>query len=260
MTARSQKRDAVTLCALLDELRTLKIGELDFVPRFIDDLRQLLGPSSTDGYGFERCVDAASLLGWVETYASAPFDERQRVLLDALMPALQERLRVELRLERGSRASMLDLALQSIASAALIIDADGAVLQANDVARSMLDAPAATLREDLGSIARSKGDHPDWSISSIETNGRNTTMLVVSRHPNTADLAGGRLALAERRWQLSPQQSRVLAKVADGTPNRTIAAMLEISERTVEAHVTALLAKAEVENRAELVAKLWTMD
>ena len=49
-------------------------------------------------------------------------------------------------------------------------------------------------------------------------------------------------------------QTKVLGEVAEGLPNRTIAAVLGCSERTVEVHLTAIFEKAQVESRAALIA------
>jgi DNA-binding NarL/FixJ family response regulator len=49
----------------------------------------------------------------------------------------------------------------------------------------------------------------------------------------------------------------VLALVVEGLPTRTMAAVLGVSERCVEAHLTAIFEKAQVETRAELAAAVW---
>ena len=64
----------------------------------------------------------------------------------------------------------------------------------------------------------------------------------------TAVAAGG------TRWTLSQRQVAVLEHVARGLANATIAALLGVSERAIEHHVTALLQRAGVTNRAGLVA------
>jgi DNA-binding NarL/FixJ family response regulator len=50
----------------------------------------------------------------------------------------------------------------------------------------------------------------------------------------------------------------VLALVAQGESNRTVATRLGCSEKTVELHVSALLAKTRCASRAQLVAAFWT--
>jgi DNA-binding NarL/FixJ family response regulator len=50
---------------------------------------------------------------------------------------------------------------------------------------------------------------------------------------------------------LTPRERDVLRLLADGLPDRDIAAALTISSRTVETHVSNILRKFGVRNRAE---------
>jgi DNA-binding NarL/FixJ family response regulator len=50
----------------------------------------------------------------------------------------------------------------------------------------------------------------------------------------------------------------VLELVAQGESNRAVAARLGCSEKTVELHVSALLAKTHCASRSQLVASFWT--
>jgi DNA-binding NarL/FixJ family response regulator len=65
------------------------------------------------------------------------------------------------------------------------------------------------------------------------------------------------VALAADRWSLTTRQAQVLALLTEGLMTRHIAAQLGISERTVEAHLAVMFEKAQVESRAELVARVW---
>jgi len=53
---------------------------------------------------------------------------------------------------------------------------------------------------------------------------------------------------------LSEREHEVLVLLADGAPNKAIARKLEITERTVKAHVTSIFNKLGVNSRAEAVA------
>ncbi|HOV95809.1 MAG TPA: response regulator transcription factor [Thermomonas sp.] len=57
--------------------------------------------------------------------------------------------------------------------------------------------------------------------------------------------------LAARLASLSPQQFRVLALVADGLLNKQIADRLDVQERTVKAHLTAIFDRLGVRNRTQ---------
>ena len=57
--------------------------------------------------------------------------------------------------------------------------------------------------------------------------------------------------LAARLASLSPQQFRVLALVAQGLLNKQIADRLDVQERTVKAHLTAIFERLGVRNRTQ---------
>jgi DNA-binding NarL/FixJ family response regulator len=52
--------------------------------------------------------------------------------------------------------------------------------------------------------------------------------------------------------ELTPTEQRVITLVAQGMGNRDIALQLEVSQRTVESHVSNMLAKTGLHNRTEL--------
>jgi DNA-binding NarL/FixJ family response regulator len=56
---------------------------------------------------------------------------------------------------------------------------------------------------------------------------------------------------------LSRREREVALLIAEGLPNRQIAARLEIRERTVEGHVGRLLKKLKVASRAQVM--LWAI-
>jgi DNA-binding NarL/FixJ family response regulator len=66
-----------------------------------------------------------------------------------------------------------------------------------------------------------------------------------------APSAPGDADLAARLASLTPQQFRVLALVAEGLLNKQIADRLEVQERTVKAHVSAIFEKLGARNRTQ---------
>jgi DNA-binding NarL/FixJ family response regulator len=64
-------------------------------------------------------------------------------------------------------------------------------------------------------------------------------------------------ARAERQGdsELTPRESEVLALLADGLPNKLIARRLDISEKTVKAHLTNIFQRIGVSDRTQ--AALW---
>lgn len=62
-------------------------------------------------------------------------------------------------------------------------------------------------------------------------------------------------SVAEEAPELTPRERQVLGMVAEGLPNKIIAARLGISEHTVKTHLAALFEKLGVGTRAEAVAR-----
>jgi DNA-binding CsgD family transcriptional regulator len=201
--------------------------------------------------------DGPSLLGWFGGFQPARFETRQQRMLAALVPDLRRRLVAERQLENGARHPLLDLVLEAIGSAAVVVDQPtGRVREANSAARARLDSDGRALRDELR-LAAQRGEHPSWVVTSIELRGGAKSALLVAR---TTDRGRAKVEHAATRWGLTGRQREILAEVAEGQPNRTIAAVLGISERTVEVHVTALLDKAQVESRAELIVAVYTVE
>ena len=63
--------------------------------------------------------------------------------------------------------------------------------------------------------------------------------------------APGDADLAARLASLTPQQFRVLALVAEGLLNKQIADRLDVQERTVKAHLSAIFEKLGARNRTQ---------
>lgn len=62
---------------------------------------------------------------------------------------------------------------------------------------------------------------------------------------------------AARRWSLSARQADVLELAVVGQTNREIAERLGATVKTVEAHMTQILRRADLPNRAALIAVFW---
>ena len=81
---------------------------------------------------------------------------------------------------------------------------------------------------------------------------RNDVRIAVSRRePANEDARLDQLAEA---WKLTPRQRSVLACICRGLANKEISSALELSVRTVEIHVTAILQKAGLSSRSQLVS------
>jgi two-component system, NarL family, nitrate/nitrite response regulator NarL len=74
---------------------------------------------------------------------------------------------------------------------------------------------------------------------------RLTDVVLATRGPTSAPLAE----------DLTPREQDVLALLAEGLPNKAIAARLAISEHTVKFHVNAILGKMGAQSRTEAVMR-----
>jgi DNA-binding NarL/FixJ family response regulator len=122
------------------------------------------------------------------------------------------------------------------------------VVSANDdprVVRRALDhgaagyLPKSAGLEDLRDAIRSVLACDTWLPPALRA-----SVARAASSPHDADLAA-RLA------SLSPQQFRVLALVAQGLLNKQIADRLDVQERTVKAHLTAIFERLGVRNRTQ---------
>jgi DNA-binding CsgD family transcriptional regulator len=91
-----------------------------------------------------------------------------------------------------------------------------------------------------------RGDprHEDEVIVDVELEG--VRCLVVA-HPE---------ATASPPVALSPREQEIARMVAEGYPNKTIAAVLDISSWTVSTHLRRIFAKLGVRTRAAMVARV----
>jgi len=202
--------------------------------------------------------DGPSLLAWVGAFQSGPFDGHQQRALAAVVPSLRRRLRLERELAAAPRLqAALGAALEALGRAAFVIDAHGRVLEANAAGRVLLDgARGSDVVGALHEAARGRPCPLALRLTPLSMVGEPSGFLALLDAREGDAGVEPRIAAMAARWRLTPRQREVLALVAQGMTNRTIAAQLGVSEGTVELHVSALFDRAGVENRASLIAQV----
>ncbi len=145
----------------------------------------------------------------------------------------------------------LGAALEAIPSPAFVVREPGAVVLANGRGRAMLLAE----QDRVATLLRTTAPPPRGPSRFTMQAAPDHQLVVV--HDLEQD-ARARLGNVSRRWGLTPRQSAVMELVARGDSNRAVAARLGCSEKTVELHVSALLAKTRCASRSQLVASFWT--
>lgn len=198
--------------------------------------------------------DGPSLLAWVGAFQPDLFKPRQKRILARLVPALRRRLILERALEQHAAVhAALDAAMEAIGAPAFLLDSSGSVLHCNAAGKVRVARGGRTALVDLREAVH--GDAGDrFRVTRVAARGASDRFLVVEKATD-APLAAC-VSRAAARWELTPREGEVLGWLARGKTNRTIAALLGIAERTVETHVTAVLAKACVESRSALTARL----
>ncbi|MFO7546011.1 MAG: response regulator transcription factor [Trueperaceae bacterium] len=109
------------------------------------------------------------------------------------------------------------------------------------------DYEAARTRELVGLACASLGDA---DTAALELDAARAAYRRLGAAPDLARLDGGR----NQRHGLTPRELEVLRMVAAGGTNKAIAAELELSERTVERHLSNVYDKLAVSSRAAATA------
>jgi DNA-binding CsgD family transcriptional regulator len=210
---------------------------------------------SHDGLLRVVVCDGPSLLGYLSFFQPRAFEARQQRLLARLVPALRRRLsRERLMTMAASTRLLLDAAISEIPATTFVVSERGTVLEANGVGKLWLTRSGLDGRRALRDAVLSPGrdSRSSFRVTKVTSLGVATRYLVVAiTTAQSLDAVRG----AALRWGLTPREIDVLVALVEGMPTRTIAAQMGISERTVEAHLTSLFEKAQVETRAEVVAK-----
>jgi DNA-binding CsgD family transcriptional regulator len=109
------------------------------------------------------------------------------------------------------------------------------------------DSPSATVarlvRDLIERVADARADH-DGVVLDVGVDGYRCVLFAPAEAQAERDVA-----------PLSPREREIARMVAEGYPNKTIAAVLEISSWTVSTHLRRVFAKLGVRTRAAMVAR-----
>jgi DNA-binding NarL/FixJ family response regulator len=196
-----------------------------------------------------------SLLAWVGAFSEAPPTARQHQILKQLVPALQRRLSLDRLIATAPELRhALTAAMEAIPRPAFIVDHAGSVRHANAAGRSRFDRTPAETQQALREAILSKDKSSHFNVNPIAGAGASNLYLVTAPPESSFP---ERVLAAARAWSLTRRQIEVLELVVAGHSNKAIAARLRRADRTVELHITALLARAQVASRSALVAELF---
>ena len=147
--------------------------------------------------------------------------------------------------------ALVDALLEQLTCPAFVLAAQGEILHRNAAGQRWL--------------ATDHGRHGEW-LTRAGSDG-NDAFRVIRIQPADEgeerrlvlyvgeDGPGQRMHLVAKEWGFSARETEVLELLSEGCSNRAIAERLGLTERTVEAHMTSMIAKAQVESRMQLLAR-----
>jgi DNA-binding CsgD family transcriptional regulator len=224
---------------------------------------EVFRPFAVERYDQLRALvcEGPAMLGWFGGMTPEPVTPRQRRMLTALVPAMQRRLALERRLARSTLdQKALEAALEHLGTPAFVVDDVGRVEQTNAVGALLLAERAGDVRAALGdALADRANDALHFKLTRLTVPGARAHWLAVLEVSSVEDRIASCLRLSVARWQLTPRQAEVLALVARGHANATIATLLGTGDRAIELHLTALFDRVGVDSRAALISRVLTM-
>lgn len=173
--------------------------------------------------------------------------------------------------ELSRRARALEVVLDRLPVAALVLDEEGRLLTTNRAARELFGGPAVTSRI-LAAVRCAVRDGTENEPREVDLPGTRRTLRVVPADPTNA----GNAATAESpgvvflvptdrppevdaaslvtRFGLTKMEAQVVKVVAQGATNKEAAERLGVSIETVRSHLGSAFRKTGASNRASLAA------
>ena len=90
---------------------------------------------------------------------------------------------------------------------------------------------------------------PEELVAQVESSLRQASRLIAKRSDSTSSTPTIKV---RRNVELTATELKVVRFVAQGKANREIAKLLDVSQRTIESHVSNMLGKTGLHNRTEL--------
>ena len=240
---------------VLEAISRIPVGEYERSRMY----REVLQPLGVEAHRQPRVLlcDGPSLLGWFGAFHDGPVDARRLAVLRRLVSPMRRRLALERRLAAGPLvAAALGAALEELGVPAYLLDGQARIRRCNAAGRTLLDQRPADVAASVRGAVERRPAPLAFRVTAIHEPGLPRQWLATLRPQSVDARMEAGVAAAATRWRLTRRQTEVLGHVVAGRPNASIAATLGVSQRAVELHVTAILDRAGVENRAALVASV----
>lgn len=219
--------------------------------------REVLVPTGLHHHHVLRALicEGASLLAWYGGFTTDKIDRRQRELLNTLVPTLRRRLATERRLNEAVRTTAaLEVAMEHLGVPAYVVSSNGRVHESNEPGKLLLHSKRSEVSQAIRAALARKPAAMEFELTRLGMAGSAEHWLAILRSRSPSVRITQAVARACTRFKLSPRQRDVLSLVVQGESNASIASALGVSERAVELHISAMLERAAVENRAALVS------
>lgn len=152
--------------------------------------------------------------------------------------------------------SALQAALETIPVPAAILSASGVVRSTNAAARGLLTRDSRAFADAVQ--VRSSPDDPAAPFALQALEGLSGSGHVLALHRRAAADPAPAAQRWRRRFRLTGRQTVILEHLARGLASKSIAEILDCSEKTVAFHVSSIFDKTGVDSRTTLVARFWT--
>jgi len=200
--------------------------------------------------------DGAAMVSWFGFLREDDFGLRDQALLRRLVKPVLARLRLERDLGQPTPSALVGSLLDALEHPAFVVRGNQ-VVHANAQGRERWRDQPEGLWPALRAFRRGEPPLKGFDVLPLTLPGARMELVIQREAGNDhATRVTHRAAL----WGLTLREEQVLALVAQGKASKRVAAELGCAEGTVELHLTTIYRKAQVENRASLVARFWMQD
>lgn len=195
------------------------------------------------------------LRGWFGGASRSPITEDQRWMLEALVDPLLVRMRIERSLGAAPRVHAgIEQALQYVRAPALIVDTRGRVHAANRAGDDLTPHARDEALAEIASVVAKRLASPKVTVLSAGMSEGTERFLAILSPQSEDERREQAAALAGLKWQLTVREVHLLRRLVDGASKSEIASELRMTDQEVDQQISAILNRARVTNRSQLVA------
>lgn len=218
---------------------------------------RVIVPSALGDSHFVRVLlcEGELLRGWLGGASRSPITEDQRAMLEALVEPLLVRMRIERSLAAAPRVHAgIEQALQYVRAPALIVDNRGRIHAANRAASELTAHARDEALAEIAAVIDKRLPSPKVTVLSAGMSEGTERFLAILSARSDDERREQAAALAGLKWQLTQREVHLLKRLVDGASNSEIAGELRMTDPEVEQQIGAILNRARVTNRSQLVA------